>query len=135
MMLAKLPEKKEKGVEIEFISRDLLREKSFDEKLNYILEKVRKNMILVLEEALTPEEKKELITRSVENITDDFPGIEFSSLENRMSFMDKFLNSISRTLFKREIRSGLTIVGNSNVMEKIREERHKISLIARIRGG
>jgi len=120
-----------KGVKIEFISKDKLRDAEFDEKVNFILGRVKENSILVLEEALTPEEKKELITRSVESITEEFPGIEFSGLEDRSDFLEKFLNNLSKRFFGKERRRGITIVGNSNVMEKVNEERDSVSLLAK----
>ncbi len=123
--------KAQKGVRIEFISKDKLKNKDFDEKLNIILNKVKGNVILVLEEALTPEEKKELITRSVENITEEFPGIEFSGLEDQSYFFERLLNSLSKKILGKERRRGITIVGNSNVMEKLNEEKDSVSLLAK----
>ncbi len=120
------------GVPIEFVSQDMLRSKSFQDKLAYILDRVQDNMILVLEESLTPEEKKELITQSVEHIDDTFPGIEFSSMENRPRAFEKMMNTFARRVLRKEQRSGgLTIVGNSNVMEKVKENRNSISLLAK----
>lgn len=138
MMLARPPKDDRTdgslGVPIEFVSREVLKEKNFDEKLHFILNKVKENMILVLEESLSPSEKKELITRSVENIDDDFPGIEFSSLENRPGMLEKVMNTFFKTVFGKENRGGLTIVGNSNVMEKVKESQDTISLLAKTRG-
>ncbi len=131
MLAVRKDKNKKKGVRIEFISKDKLKEKDFDEKVNLILEKVKDNSILVLEEALSPEEKRELITRSVESITEEFPGIEFSGLENHSAFFDRLLNNLSKKFLGKERKRGLTIVGNSNVMEKIAEERDSVSLLAK----
>lgn len=103
-----------------------------EEQLDLILKKVKDDKILVMEEALTPEEKKELITKSVEEINEKFPGIEFSGLEDSSNFADRFLNTLSKILLGIERRSGITIVGNSDVMEKISEERDSVSLMAKM---
>lgn len=133
-MLSKSKKKEEikKGVTIEFISRDKLKESDFDEKMDLVLQKVKDDKILVMEEALAPEEKKELITRSVEEINEKFPGIEFSGLEDSAKLTDKFLNTLSRVLLGQERRTGITIVGNSDVMEKISEDRDSVSLMAKL---
>ena len=130
-MLATRKSRDKKGIKIEFISKEKLRNKDFDEKLDLILNKVKEDSILVLEEALTPEEKKELITRSVESITEEFPGIEFSGLEDRSDFFERLLNNLSKRFLGKERRRGITIIGNSNVMEKIAEEKDSVSLMAK----
>jgi hypothetical protein len=120
----------EDGVTIEFFSREKLSDQEFDETLDMVLDKVRDNSVLVLEQGWTPDEKRELITKSMEEIDEDFPGIEFLGLESGTSrfekaktmFYDKFLNE--------KYRSGITIVGNSRVIEKIKEERDTVSFLA-----
>ncbi len=87
-------EQPEDGVRIEFLSKEMLKDSSFEEKLDLVLDKVRDDMILVLEEALSPEEKKELITKSVEEINEEFPGIEFSGLEENPSLFSRFVNGV-----------------------------------------
>lgn len=130
-MLSESESEEQKGVTIEFMSRDKLKDSDFDEKMDLVLQKVKEDKILVMEEALSPEEKKELITRSVEEINEKFPGIEFSGLEDSAKLTDKFLNTLSKVFLGQERRSGITIVGNSDVMEKISEDRDSVSLMAK----
>ncbi len=121
------------GVTIEFLSKEKLSDNEFGEKLDMVLDKVRDNAVLVLEEAWTPDEKRELIENAVEEVDDDFPGVEFMGFDassNRFQrakqlFYDKLLNEKYR-------REGLTIVGNSRVMEKIKEERDSVSFLAKL---
>jgi len=63
------------GVTIEFLSKEKLDTDAFDEKLDFVLEKVKDDAVLVLSEAWTPKEKRELIQTSMEEIDDDFPGV------------------------------------------------------------
>ena len=125
--MARKKEKK-KGVKIEFLSRSILEGKSFDENLDFIMEKVKSDVILVLEEGLTPEEKKKLIERSVSEIDDNFPGIEFSGFNSNPGIFEKILS----VLTGHERKEGLVIVGSSKIMEKVGEEKDMISLLAKL---
>ncbi len=120
----------EDGVTIEFFSGEKLGEQQFDEKLDMVLEKVRDNSVLVLEEGWTPDEKRELITKSMEEIDEDFPGIEFLGLDSGNSRFEKAKNMFYSRFLDEKPRSGITIVGNSRVMEKVQEERDTVSFLA-----
>jgi len=120
----------EEGVTIEFLSRDKLSSKEFEDKLEVVLEKVRDNSVLVLEESWTPEEKRELIQNSMEEVDDDFPGVEFMGLDSGENRFDQLRNMFYEKVLDQKYRKGLTIVGNSRVMEKIKEERDSVSFLA-----
>jgi len=118
------------GIPIEFISQDKLEGMGFDEKLSMILDEVKGDKIIVLEEALTPEEKRQLIQGVLEEVDEDFPGIEFSGLEGREDAFDRLLNNVYGMIGRKRKR-GLTIVGNSNIMEEVETERDSVSLLAK----
>lgn len=122
----------EDGVTIEFLSKEKLDTDSFQEKLELVLEKVKDDAVLVLSEAWTPEEKRELIQTSMEEIDDDFPGVEFMGLDQASSRLEKARSIIYNKFLKEEYRTGITIVGNSRVMEKIKEERDSVSFLAKM---
>ncbi len=122
----------EEGVTIEFLSKEKLNAEEFEEKLELVLEKVKDDAVLVLEEAWTPEEKRHLIKNSMEQIDEDFPGVEFMGLDSSTSRLEKAKNAIYRKIMKEEYRSGITIVGNSRVMDKIKEERDSVSFLAKM---
>ncbi|KXA96222.1 hypothetical protein AKJ38_03665 [candidate division MSBL1 archaeon SCGC-AAA259I14] len=121
-------EDERKGVRIEFLSKRTLAESDFEEKLDLIIDNVKEENILVLEESLRSDEKKELIKRTMEEVGEDFPGIEFSGFDSDASFLERVVN----TLLGKEEREGLLVVGPSPIMEKIREERDSISLLAKL---
>lgn len=123
---------KEEGVTIEFLAKDKLSGDGFEEKLDSVLEKVKDNYVLVLEEGWTPEEKSTLIQASMEEIDDDFPGVEFLGLEGENSRFDRMKEMFYNRVLDREYREGLTIVGNSRVMEKVKEERDTVSFLAKL---
>lgn len=122
----------EDGVTIEFLSKEKLETDGFDEKLEFVLEKVKDDAVLVLSEAWTPKEKRELIQKSMEEIDDDFPGVEFMGLDSASSRLEKAREIVYNKFLKEEYRSGITIVGNSRVMEKIKEERDSVSFLAKM---
>ena len=64
-------------VTIEFLSKTRLQDKTFDEKVETVIGKVKDNAVLVLEEGWSPEEERHLIENAMEEIDEDFPGIEF----------------------------------------------------------
>ncbi|MDY6789576.1 MAG: DUF2073 domain-containing protein [Candidatus Nanohaloarchaea archaeon] len=117
------------GTPIEFIGKERLEKQPFKDKLEMVLEEVRDGKILILENPLTPDEKKQLIKSAMENIDDDFPGIEFSSMETE-DIIDQVINNVYQFL-GRDRRRGLTIVGNSEVMEKVKEDKGSVSLVAK----
>lgn len=122
----------EDGVTIEFLSKEKLETEGFNEKLDFVLEKVKDDAVLVLSEAWTPKEKRELIQASMEQIDDDFPGVEFMGLDSASSKLEKAREIVYNKFLKEEYRSGITIVGNSRVMEKIKEERDSVSFLAKM---
>jgi hypothetical protein len=120
------------GVTIEFLSRERLSEDDFNDKLDVVLDKVKNNAVLVLEESWTPREKRELIQNSMQEVDDDFPGVEFMGLESEDSKLDRAKRMLYQKVLNEEYRRGLTIVGNSRVMEKIKEERDTVSFLAKL---
>lgn len=117
------------GVKIEFLSRVSLQNKTFDEKLDLIMDNVKDENILVLEEALSPEEKAELIEKSMEESNEDFPGIEFSGFDSQDGWVEKILGMVTG----QKNKEGLLIVGSAQVMEKIEENKDAISLMAKLK--
>lgn len=123
----------EDGVTIEFLSKERLsEEEEFEDKLEFVLDKVKENAVLVLEEAWTPEEKRKLIENSVEEADDEFPGVEFMGFDAQSSRLDRMKSIFYDRFLDEQYRRGLTIVGNSRVMEKIKEEPDTVSFLAKM---
>ncbi|MFV2041331.1 MAG: DUF2073 domain-containing protein [Candidatus Hydrothermarchaeales archaeon] len=126
----KMAKAKEREIRLDFIPSEMLLRKNTDDKLEMILSKVKKNIIVVLEEALTPEEESILIQNAMEEIdSKDFFGIEFY----RMGHKDVgIFDRLSSFLTKR--RSGMTIVGPTRMVEAIKKEPDHISVFAKVGG-
>ncbi len=114
------------AVEIEFISSDMLGKKTEKEKMSYILERISQNKILVVEESLSYDEETKLIEETMKRVNDKFPGIEVSTLR------EKTEGGLRERLIKMLGGStgGLTIIGPSKLVKKIKKEPQQISLLA-----
>ncbi|ODS36218.1 hypothetical protein BEH94_05175 [Candidatus Altiarchaeales archaeon WOR_SM1_SCG] len=122
-------------IELEFISSDALKEKiGTENKVNYILDRVRGNKILILEESLSYEERKKLMEADMAQIDDEFTGIEFDTLGG-----DEIVKTWTEKLKKNLIKilggktGGLTVIGPSKLIREIKKHPQKISLLAGIK--
>ncbi|ODS42695.1 MAG: hypothetical protein MSIBF_05175 [Candidatus Altiarchaeales archaeon IMC4] len=113
-------------IEIEFISPDVMKGKKSEDRIAYILDRVKSDKILVVEERLSPAEEGELIKKTMSEVSDDFAGIEVSTLGEGSK--DGLRNSIIRALGGST--GGLTVVGPSKLVKKVKKEPQKIFLLA-----
>lgn len=116
-------------VQLDFISSASLQEKGRYEKIKFIVEKIKKNIIVVLEEALDPREEAELIEVTMSEIdVEEFHGIEFYRMDHGSpTLRDKIAGYISG-----KKRPGLTIVGPTRMIEAIKREPNYLSMLAKI---
>ena len=115
-------------IQLDFISSDFLMNKRPIEKIDFIIQKIKKNVIVVLEEGLNPQEETELIETTMREIdAKDFHGIEFYRIDHPPgSLRDKLANYISGK------KTGLTIVGPTRMVEAIKRDPNGISMLAKI---
>lgn len=113
-------------IEIEFISSDVLEGREIDEKMDYILDRIRANKILVVEESLSPMEETQLIEATMKQVSEKFPGIEVSTLREKTE--GGLRERIIKMLGGRT--GGLTVIGPSKLVKKIKKEPTRISLFA-----
>jgi hypothetical protein len=112
-------------IHIEFVSSALLKKQS-DSKLEYILDHIRDDSILVLEDPLTSKEEKDLIRETMKLVDKKFPGIEISTLGREA---DGFKSSLIKLL--GGTRPGLTVIGPSKLIRQIKKDPNTIHLFAR----
>jgi hypothetical protein len=114
-------------IQLDFISSESLASKASVEKVAFILERIKNNIIVVLEEGLNPQEETELIEATMREIdAKDFHGIEFYRLDHRArTLRDRLASYIAGK------RPGLTIVGPTRMVEAIKKEPNYISMLAR----
>lgn len=114
-------------IRLDFISADSLASKGSVEKIDFILRRIKDNVIIVLEEGLTPKEEAELIEATMREIdVENFHGIEFYRIDHKATRLrDKIANYIAGK------KAGLTILGPTRVVEAIKREPDYISMLAR----
>lgn len=114
-------------IQLDFISSDSLSTKSSLEKIDLILNRIKKKVIVVLEEGLTPVEETGLIEATMREINaEDFHGIEFYRIDHKATRLrDKIAGYIAGK------RMGMTIVGPTRMVEAIKREPDYISMLAR----
>ena len=137
-------------LEIDFISPDAFAKKSLNERINYIISNVKKNKIIVIAGTLPPTEEIKLVEETMKRVDEEFPGIEICSLKREESgykaLFQKFMESIPKDkifkiislVTKREIKlrpqlkDGLTLIGPSNIIKKIKREKDYFKVLAEI---
>ncbi len=112
-------------VQIEFVSSKVLEGKDSEQKIKYILDNVRRDKIMVLEDTLSPEEEKMLIEKTMGVVSKNFPGIEVSALGRGEN---DFKSVLIRLLGGRT--SGLTVVGPSHLVREMKRDPNKLHLLA-----
>lgn len=110
-------------VNIEFLSANALNQMDSKKRLNTIINAVKKNKIIVLEEGLTRNEERELFTKTMKEInkTKGFTGIEIVSMGEQVSV---FRSSIIKILGGKT--KGFTIVGPEKLVKEVQREPEKI---------
>ena len=137
-------------LEINFISPDAFARKSLNERINYIISNVKKNKIIVIAGTLPPTEEMKLVEETMKRVDEKFPGIEICSLKKKESgykaLFQKFMDSIPKDkifkiislVTKREIKlrpqlkDGLTLIGPSNIIKKIKKEKDYFKVLAEL---
>lgn len=113
------------GVQIEFMSASTIADLSGSKKVDFLLKSIKGNKIIVIDEQLTPQEERELITETMKRVSSKFPGIEVSSLGTDSDALKTFL---IKMLGGRV--GGLTVIGPSNLVKEIKRDPNKIRLLA-----
>lgn len=114
------------AIEIEFISSDVVKGRYGEEKMAYILNKIKKDKILVIEGSLSSLEESMLIEKTMSAIDEKFRGIEISTLKE--SAGEGIRERLIRFLGGKQ--GGLTVIGPSKLIKKVKKEPQTIMLFA-----
>jgi hypothetical protein len=105
-------------IKVNLISRSKLESLSTEEKISFIMDEVEKGKILVLEVGLTPEEQMKLIQSTMEEIKDEFIGIEMQGYERKKSWIKK--------IFGRNSKPRMIVIGPADKLKTIHKDNHMI---------
>jgi len=114
---------------LQFIPFTEIESLSSDERIEKLLSIVRENKIALVEGTLHKEESAALIKKTMENINQEFRGIEFAVIypeQNDDAMFKRLRLKLINVLLGN--RRGLTIIGPASVVKEIKQDPHKIDL-------
>ncbi|MCC7574184.1 DUF2073 domain-containing protein [Candidatus Woesearchaeota archaeon] len=114
---------------LQFIPYNEIDGLSSDKRISKLLKAVKANKIVLLEGRLKPEEEAELIQKTMEQINDNFKGIELSAV-NTTNLSEGFIKKLKTKLVNLLLgnRHGLTIIGPAKIIKEIKQDPDKIQL-------
>lgn len=101
-------------------------------KIKKLLKIAKENKIVLLEGRLEKEEEAELIKTTMEEINEEFKGIELAVIDPHKSNSNGF-RKIKLMLASKLLgnRQGLTIIGPANIVKEIKQDPDKIQLFTK----
>ncbi len=107
-------------IRIDFISKNYLSNLSINDKIKTIIERIKNDVVVILEEGLTPEEEMLLIKETMKEIDHEkFLGVEYFDLNGR--------NKFSKFFFGK--RRKMMIIVNSRIIENVKRERNFVTFL------
>lgn len=151
-MAAKKSKKKKKSkklvgskLKMDFVSSNVLNEKSEKSRINYILGVVKDGTILITDGVMEPDEELDLVRETMRRVDSGFPGIEVCSLKRetkgyqkllenvleRKYSLDKLISKIRGTTPpKLNLKYGMTLIGPSKFIKEIKKNPDSFSVFA-----
>ena len=123
------------GLTLQFIPYAEIEGLSSLGRIRKILNATKEKTIVLLEGRLKKEEETELIKTTMEEINDEFKGIELAVIypeSKNLDFLKKMRTQFVNLLLGN--RQGLTIVGPASVVKEIKKDPNKIQLLTTEKG-
>jgi hypothetical protein len=117
-----------KNVQIHFISAKSLEGKDPEAKAKLILGHVKKDVIIVIDEALTAREEKLIIEDTMKMVSADFPGVEIATFGRETLGLRQ---ALVKMLGGKA--SGFSVIGPSSVVKEIKRDPDKLRLLAEVK--
>ena len=117
------------GLTLQFVPYTEIEGLSSLTKIHKLLKMAKEDKIVVLQGRLKKDEEAELIRVTMEEIDEDFKGIELSVIypENQnQTTVNKLKFNLANMLLGE--RTGLTIIGPANIVKEIKQDPSKIQL-------
>ena len=116
-------------VTFQFVPYHDINKLSSAKRVNKLLNIVKEDKIVLMEGRLKKEEEAELIKRTMEEIDEDFKGIELGVIfpgEKESDMLKKLKANMVNLLLGD--RRGFTIIGPATVVKEIKQDPNKIQL-------
>ena len=113
-------------IQIEFLPSAVLSQKRGKAKISFLMDMIKQDKILVLEDPLEYEEETALIEETMKKVSSKFPGIEIGTMGNSAP------NDIRGQLIKLlgGKTSGLTVIGPSSLVRAMKRDPQSMSIFA-----
>ncbi len=116
-------------VTLQYMPHKEIQDLDSDKRINKLLKVVRTDKIILLEGRLTNEEETTLIRKTMEQIDDDFKGVELvTSPELHYTWLTKIKSKLINVLLGNQY--GFTIIGPASIIKEIKQDPSKIQLLA-----
>lgn len=116
---------------LQFVPYQELKNLDAEDKIKRLLKLVKENKIVLMQGRLSPFEETKLIQETMEEVTNEFKGIEVCTIypeEKDKQFLNKLKTGFVKILLGN--REGLTIIGPANIVKEIKRDPNKIQLLA-----
>lgn len=108
-------------LEVDFIPFSNIKRRPPDEKIEFLMERVKDGKVVVIEGTLDPEEEAMLIESTMKAISEDFPGIELCTLSGdeyrKIGMLEELRDRVLRTLGHRK---GIVVIGPAAVIKEVK---------------
>lgn len=116
-------------VTIQYVPYKEIQTLDSEKRINKILKIVKTEKIVLLEGRLKAQEEAELIRKTMEQIDENFTGVELvSSPELNSTLLSKIKSKLVSILLGNNY--GFTIIGPASIIKEIRQDPSKIQLLA-----
>lgn len=117
-------------ITLQFIPKHEIEGLSRDKKIGKLLRAVKSEKIVLLEGRLASDEEAELIRKTMEQINEEFTGIELSVINNT-NLEAKFLHKLRDKIVNLLLGGGygFTIIGPAKIVKEIKQDPGKIQLL------
>jgi len=118
---------------IEYIPFGIIESMDLKKRVKLFVNKAKKDIIVVTDGKLSPEEEANLIEETMKHITKSFPGIEIASLDpdEFKGEGEQFISLLKKKFVELVTgkRYGITIVGPAKIIKEIKKSPDKLSLL------
>jgi len=118
-------------LKLQFVPYNEIQDLNSAKRITKLLKIVKDEKIILLEGRLKSSEETELISRTMQEISNKFKGIELSVINPENKDSSDIVHKI-KTAFLNMIlgnRQGFTIIGPASIVKEIKQDPNKIELL------
>lgn len=132
-------------LKLNFISSTVLNEKTADERIKLILDRIKDGSILIVDGVMKPEEEMALVKETMKKIGDGFVGIEICSMkrpsgkygfildrwERQKEWFQRIFSELTGNSTKKTgLKTGITLIGPAKVIKKVKKNPDSFFVLA-----